>query len=109
MTLFAILLNSTDFDGAFALYAQIIYIYGDPYSESTSEVSNSLLGRSDSSEFDITPYLEESGVVDDKPNKQDFLDETDITNNPIIHQSPFNIKACNLLPALLRLKHKKKT
>ncbi|CAF1378810.1 unnamed protein product [Didymodactylos carnosus] len=94
MSLFAILLNSTELEGAFVLYAQIVYVYGDPYSDNSSDELASLLRKSDSSEFDIEPYLQESDVKDDKPMKQAFLDETDITMDPIIHQSPFNVKAC---------------
>jgi hypothetical protein len=108
MSFFAILLNSTEFEGAFDLYAHIIYIYGDPYSETSSEALTLLLSRSDLSEFDIKPFLEESDVQDDKPNKQDFLDETDITTDPIIHQSPFNIKACARIPPLRRIIEKQK-
>ncbi|CAF4658429.1 unnamed protein product, partial [Didymodactylos carnosus] len=70
------------------------YVYGDPYSDNSSDELASLLRKSDSSEFDIEPYLQESDVKDDKPMKQAFLDETDITMDPIIHQSPFNVKAC---------------
>ncbi len=108
MSLFSILLNSTDLDGTFVLYAQIIYIYGDPYSEHTSEALSSLLSSSDSSEFDIIPFLEENDVQDDQTNEQDFLDETDITTDPIIHQSPFNIKACTHILPLRRLIKKEK-
>jgi hypothetical protein len=108
MTFFAILLNSTDFEGAFNLYKHIIYIYGDPCFETAPEEVTLLLNIHDLSEFDIKPYLEESDVQDDKPIKQDFLDEIDITTDPIIHQSPFNIKACADIPALRRVIDKEK-
>ena len=108
MLLFAILLNTTELDGAFILFAQIVYIYGDPYSKNSSDALASLLSKSDLSGFDINPFLEESDVQDDKPIKQDFLDETDITTDPIIHQSPFNIKACAGIPALRRIIDKEK-
>ncbi|CAF4624393.1 unnamed protein product, partial [Didymodactylos carnosus] len=52
---------------------------------------------------DIEPYLQESDVKDDKSMKQDFLDETDITMDPIIHQSPFNVKACADIPYLRQI------
>ena len=103
MTLFAALLNSTDFEGTFDLYTHIIYIYGDPYFETSSNALSSLLSKSDLSDFDVKPYLEETDIQDDKPNKQDFLEETDITTDSIIHQSPFNIKACASVPALRRI------
>ena len=108
MLLFAILLNTTELDGAFILLAQIVYIYGDPYSKNSSDALASLLSKSDLSGFDINPFLEESDVQDDKPIKQDFLDETDITTDPIIHQSPFNIKVCAGIPALRRIIDKEK-
>ena len=108
MTFFAVLLNSTDFEGAFDLYTRIIHIYGDPYSETPYEALASLLNKSDLSTFDIKPYLEEKDVQEEKEIKQDFLDETDITTDPIIHQSPFNIKACADIPALRRIIEKEK-
>ncbi|CAF1680432.1 unnamed protein product, partial [Didymodactylos carnosus] len=100
MSLFSVLLNSTDVDGIFALYKQIVHIYGDPDSKNSSDTLALLLSESDLSNLDINPFLEESYVQDDKPNKQDFLDEIDVTTDPIIHQSPFNIKACADIPAL---------
>ena len=108
MSFFSILLNSTNLDGVYTIYAQIINIYGDPYFERATEAVNSLLSKSDSSDFDIEPFLDKSAVQDDKPNKQDFLDETNITKDPIIHQSPFNIKACADIPPLRRLIKKEK-
>ena len=108
MTFFAILLNSTDFEGAFNLYKHIIYIYGDPCFEQAPEEVTLCLSTHDLSEFDVNSYLEEKNVKDDKPIKQDFLDETDITTDPIIHQSPFNIAACTGIPALRRIINKEK-
>ncbi|CAF1144231.1 unnamed protein product [Didymodactylos carnosus] len=103
MSLFAILLNSTELEGAFVLYAQIVYVYGDPYLDNSSDALASLLRKSDSCEFDIESYLQESDVKDDKPIKQDFLDETDITMDPIIHQSLFIVKACDNIPYLRQI------
>ena len=100
MSLFAVLLNSTDLDGIFDLYSRIIDIYGDPYCDRSCNELALLLSRSNSSEFDVTPHLEEKHVEDDKDHQQDFLEETDITTDPIIHQSPFNVKACDRIPAL---------
>ncbi|CAF4028148.1 unnamed protein product, partial [Adineta steineri] len=108
MTFFAVLLNSTNFDGAFDLYKHIIQIYGNPYCDTPYTALASLLNKSESPEFDIEPYLEESNVQNDKDLTQDFLDETDITTDPIIRQSPFNIKACTDIPALRRILEKKK-
>ncbi|CAF1541941.1 unnamed protein product, partial [Didymodactylos carnosus] len=70
---------------------------------SAALINSVLASKSDSSEFDIEPYLQESDVKDDKSMKQDFLDETDITTNPIIHQSPFNVKACANIPNLRQI------
>ncbi|CAF1436149.1 unnamed protein product [Didymodactylos carnosus] len=103
MSLFAILLNSTDVEGAFDLYEQIMNIYGNPYFEHSSNALALLLNKSDLSQFDIKPFLSESDVQDDNPNQQDFLDELGITTNPIIHQSPFNVKARARIPALRRV------
>ena len=108
MTFFAVLLNSTDFDGAFDLYKRIIHVYGDPHSETAYETLASLLDKSDLPTFDIKPYLEEKDVQDEREIKQDFLDETDITTDAIIHQSPFNIKACAGIPVLRRVIEKEK-
>ncbi|CAF4153886.1 unnamed protein product, partial [Adineta steineri] len=108
MTFFAVLLNSTNFDGAFELYKHVIQIYGNPYCDTPYTALASLLNKSESPEFDIEPYLEESNVQSDKDLTQDFLDETDITTDPIIRQSPFNIKARTDIPALRRILEKKK-
>ncbi|CAF3842285.1 unnamed protein product [Rotaria sp. Silwood1] len=99
MSLFSILLNSTSFHGALTLYTQIVFVYGDPNNENASDVLKSLLSKSDLSDFDVR---------DDKPLKQDFLDEIDITTDPIIHQSPFNVKACASIPALRKIMEKQK-
>ena len=45
ITLFAILLNSTNLHGAYLLYTQIVYIYGNPYSNDSPEALDSLLNR----------------------------------------------------------------
>ncbi|CAF2115689.1 unnamed protein product [Rotaria magnacalcarata] len=108
MSLFAVLLNSTNFHGALSLYVQIILTYGDPNSETSPDALKSLLSKSDLSNFDVNPFLEEKDVQDDKSLTQDFLDELDITTDPIIHQSPFNVKACDGIPALRRIMEKQK-
>jgi hypothetical protein len=100
MSLFAILLNSTDVKGAFDLYEQIMHIYADPNNERAMETLTLLLNKSDLSELDIQKILDKSEESDDEPH---FLDEMDITRDPIIHQSPFNIKACARIPALDRI------
>ncbi|CAF3355148.1 unnamed protein product [Rotaria socialis] len=92
MSLFAVLLNSTNFYGALSLYVQIILIYGDPNSETSPDALKSLLSKSDLSDFDVNPFLEEKDDQDDKPLTQDFIDELDITTDPIIHQSPSGVE-----------------
>lgn len=108
MSFFAVLLNSVEFTGAFNLFKHIIHIYGDPYFETAPDEINLLLNTSDVSTVDIESYLQEIDVQDDKPMKQDFLDETDTTTDPIIHQSPFNIKACADILPLQRILKKEK-
>ncbi|CAF1403939.1 unnamed protein product [Adineta ricciae] len=108
MTFFAILLNSTNIAGIFDLYRCIIHIYGDPYCDTPYTTLASLLNKSELDGFDVEPYLEECNVQDDKELKQDFLDETDITTDAIIRQSPFNIKARADIPALSRFFERKK-
>ncbi|CAF4608568.1 unnamed protein product, partial [Rotaria socialis] len=73
------------------LYVQIILIYGDPNSETSPDALKSLLSKSDLSDFDVNPFLEEKDDQDDKPLTQDFIDELDITTDPIIHQSPSGV------------------
>ena len=108
MTFFAILLNSENIDGIFDLYRCIIHIYGNPYCDTPYTTLASLLNKSELLGFEIEPYLEESNIQDDKELKQDFLDETDITTDTIIRQSPFNIKARADIPALHRFFERKK-
>lgn len=108
MSLFSILLNSTNLHGALTLYSQIVYVYGNPYCKNTLDALNSLLNKSDLSDFDVKPFLEENNVQDDKVLKQDFLDEIDITSDSIIHQSPFNVKACTMIPGLAKIIEKQK-
>ena len=51
MTLFAILLNCHNSDGAFDLYEEIMNIYADPYNEQSSKKLCSLLNRSSMDDF----------------------------------------------------------
>ncbi|CAF1194000.1 unnamed protein product [Didymodactylos carnosus] len=73
-----------------------------------SDILALLLNESDLSNLDINLFLEESYVQDDKPNKQDFLNEIDVTPDAIILQSSLNIKACADIPALRRIIEKEK-
>ncbi|CAF1314555.1 unnamed protein product [Adineta ricciae] len=108
MTFFAILLNSTNFDGILDLYRCLIHIYGDPYCDTPYTTLASLLNKPELAGFDIEHFLEESDVQDDKELKQDFLEETNFTTDAIIRQSPFNIKARANIPALNRFFERKK-
>lgn len=108
MSLYAILLNSTNMNGVYDLYEQIINIYGDPFAEESRAALSTLLSSSEISEADVEPYMNERDVAEDETNMQDFLDETDITTDPIIHQSPFNIKACERIPMLRMIMKKEK-
>ena len=105
MLLFAILLNSNDINGAFYLYEQIINIYADPHAENSSKKLKSLLDNTNLNQEEIEEYLDEKPDEDKEPH---FLDEIDITKDAIIHQSPFNVKACSRIPTLNRLILKEK-
>jgi hypothetical protein len=100
MTLFAVLLNCYNVDGAFDLYEQIMNIYADPYNEQSSQILSSLLDVSNLEEFPVESYLEDAETGEYEPH---FLDEIDITKDAIIHQSPFNVKACDRIPFLSQL------
>ena len=105
MSLFAILLNSNNINGAIDLYEQIINIYADPYAENSFRKIDSLLDTVDLTEEDIEQYLDATLEEDEEPH---FLDEVDITKDAIIHQSPFNVKACLRISNLSRLIRKEK-
>ncbi|CAF3030332.1 unnamed protein product [Rotaria sp. Silwood2] len=96
-TLFAVLLNCHNVDGAFDSFEEIINIYVDPYNNQSSQRLSLLIDQSNVDEFPVEPYLEED---EEEP---DFLDEIDITADAIIHQSPFNVKACDRIPVLKQL------
>ncbi|CAF3209067.1 unnamed protein product [Rotaria sp. Silwood2] len=96
-TLFAVLLNCHNVDGAFDLFEEIINIYADLYNNQSSQRLSLLLDQSNVDEFPVEPYLEED---EEEPH---FLDEIDITADAIIHQSPFNVKACDRIPVLKQL------
>lgn len=98
MTLFAVLLNCYNMDGAFDLYEVIMKIYADPFNEESSRSLSSLFNKSCDGQSLIEQYLDvDEDEDEDEPH---FLDEIDITVDPIIHQSPFNVKACNRIPVL---------
>ncbi|CAF1027111.1 unnamed protein product [Rotaria sordida] len=100
MTLFAVLLNCHNVDGVFDLFEEIMNIYADPYNNQSSQRLSLLLDQSNADEFPVEPYLDEIEQDEEEPH---FLDEIDITNDAIIHQSPFNVKACERMPLLKQL------
>ncbi|CAF4095238.1 unnamed protein product [Rotaria sordida] len=100
MTLFAVLLNCHNVDGVFDLFEEIMNIYADPYNNQSSQRLSLLLDQSNVDEFPVEPYLDEIEQDEEEPH---FLDEIDITNDAIIHQSPFNVKACERMPLLKQL------
>lgn len=109
MTLFGILLNSTDIEGAFDLYEKIVTIYADPHDQDASRKAKFLLTTVDQVDEEFHNYLnEELYEDDDEKDQSHFLDEIDITKDAIIHQSPFNIKACARIPTLDRIIKKEK-
>ncbi|CAF4071420.1 unnamed protein product [Rotaria sordida] len=100
MTLFAVLLNCHNVDGVFDLFEEIMHIYADPYNNQSSQRLSLLLDQSNADEFPVEPYLDEIEQDEEEPH---FLDKIDITNDAIIHQSPFNVKACERMPLLKQL------
>ncbi|CAF4610052.1 unnamed protein product, partial [Rotaria sp. Silwood2] len=103
MTLFAVLLNCYNADGAFDLFEEIMNVYADPYNGQSLQILSSLLSKSNDYEFPVEQYLDDYENDEDPPH---FLDEIDITTDAIIHQSPFNVKACDRIPTLKELIHK---
>ncbi|CAF1027129.1 unnamed protein product [Rotaria sordida] len=75
-------------------------IYADPYNNRSSQRLSLLLDQSNVDEFPVEPYLDE---IEQDEEESHFLDEIDITNDAIIHQSPFNVKACERMPLLKQL------
>lgn len=109
MMLFGILLNSTDVEGAFNLYEKIIGIYADTQDQDTSRKLKSLLSTVEQVDEEFHHYLDDELYEDDAENtEQHFLDEIDVTKDAIIHQSPFNTKACTRIPTLNRIITKEK-
>ncbi|CAF3554798.1 unnamed protein product [Rotaria socialis] len=103
MTLFAVLLKCHNADGTFDLFEEIMNVYVDPYNGQSAQILSSLLSKSNDYEFPVEQYLDDYENDDDTPH---FLDEIDITTDAIIHQSPFNVKACDRIPSLKELIHK---
>ncbi len=97
MTLFAILLNCSNVEGAFDLYEYIMNIYANPHEEHAAEMLSLLLNDSDIEAFPIDTYLDNAESAEYEPH---FFDEIDINTDPIIHQSPFNIKSCERIKFL---------
>lgn len=97
MTLFAVLLNCYNPDGAFDLFHEIMNIYADPYNEQSPRKLLSLLSNSYDNEQFVEQYLDVDENNEDEPH---FLDEINITTDAIIHQSPFTVKACDRMPIL---------
>ena len=97
MSLFAILLNTNNVNGAYDLYQHLMTIYADPYNESSLRQLDSLLSTNNSIIDDVEKYLDEKPDDGKEPH---FLDEIDISKDAIIHQSPFNVKACACIPVL---------
>jgi hypothetical protein len=105
MSLFVILLNTNNVNGAYDLYQHIMNIYADPYNESSSGQLDSLLSTNNLINDDVGKYLDEKPDDEEEPH---FLDEIDISKDAIIHQSPFNVTACARIPVLNQVIRKEK-
>lgn len=105
MSLFVTLLNTNNVDGAFDLYQHILHIYADPYNENSSQQLGLLLSTNHSTDNDVEKYLDEKATEEEESH---FLDEIDIGKEAIIHQSPFNVKACADIPVLNQIIRKEK-
>ena len=109
MAVFGILLNTTDVNGAFDLYEKIVSVYADTQDEDASRKLKALLSTANQIDEEFDHYLNDELYEDDeKKDGPHFLDEIDITKDAIIHQSPFNVKACARLPMLNRIIKKEK-
>ncbi len=105
ISLFVILLNTNNESGAYDLYQHIMDVYANPNNQNSLTQLGSLLSTNDLVEDDVEKYLDEN--LDDKEDPH-FLDEIDVTKDAIIHQSPFNTKACSRLPFLNQIIRKEK-
>ena len=105
MSLFVTLLNTNNVDGAFDLYQHIMNIYADPYNENASQQLGLLLSTNHSTDDDVEKYLDEKPNEEEEPH---FLDEIDMSKDAIIHQSPFNVKACADISVLNQIIRKEK-
>jgi hypothetical protein len=111
MKLFALLLNCTTFDRAFDIYNHIMSIYADPYNSQVQTGLLSLLNKFDLSSMEIDEYLDvekndEQECARDKPLVS-VIDDFDVTDDAIIHQSPFTVKAREKIKALDNLLSKR--
>lgn len=97
MSLFVILLNTNNINGAYDLYQHIMNIYASPYNENSLRQLDSLLSTNNLINDDVEKYLDEK--LED-PEEAHFLDEIDISKDAIIHQSPFNVTACAHIPLI---------
>lgn len=80
-------------------------ICANPFNQNSLEQLSSLLSTDRLINTDIEEYLDEKSDDGDDPH---FLDEIDITKDAIIHQSPFNVKACGRFPFLNQIIRKEK-
>ena len=90
LSLFGILLNTKYLAGGLELFNNFINIFADPEAENSEILLDFLLDTNQSDTEDVDLLLENTGEND---HSNDFLDEIDVSNDPIIHQSPFSLMA----------------
>lgn len=89
-SLFGILVNSTNLSGGLDLFDTIIKIFADPALANAETLLNFSLNKNDVEETDLDVLLERN-IEDEKEDS--FLDEMDVSNDRIIHRSPFSVIA----------------
>ena len=109
LSLFAMLLNMSDFDEIFKFYSQIINIYGNPTLTSAKELVDKLIASNHLDGFEFEDICN-STINEELENKDEKIiediDDLMITDDAIIHQSPFNVKAREKLELLDRIVNK---
>jgi hypothetical protein len=109
LSLFAMLLNMSNFDEIFKFYSQIINIYANPSLTNAKDIVDELLASNclDGFEFEeiCNSTINEEVEKDDEKIIED-IDDLIVTDAAIIHQSPFNVKARERLELLDRIINK---
>ncbi|CAF1587952.1 unnamed protein product [Didymodactylos carnosus] len=104
MHLFAFILLSVTLDQAMQLVNAVIQIFGDPYNTDSQALLQHFLNIGlDDSTTKIIYEDEDDGQQQQQEQDPLEVDETKISSEAIIHQSPFNIEARKQIPDVVNL------